>query len=108
MQYAMLFIAYDEVKGKVWIMKVLVTGAVTIYNDSISYRTIDLYGDCGYPFNESNGSYASGICPTCEVLYDKTLFSHELMRPFITKKDLDDVVKAFQKVYEHVDELREE
>lgn len=66
------------------------------------------YGDKGYPFTESKVSYEKGICPVCEKLHFKTLFFHELMRPFMTKEDLDDVVKAFQKVYEHVDELRDE
>ena len=64
------------------------------------------YGDCGYPFNESNASYISGICPTCEVLHDKTSFSHELMRPFMTKKDLDDVIEAFHKVAMNTEELK--
>lgn len=64
------------------------------------------YGDCGYPFNENNVSYASGICPTCEVLHDKTLFSHELMRPFMEKKDLDDVIEAFHKVAMNIEELK--
>ena len=39
-------------------------------------------------------------------IYFKTLFFHELMRPFMTKEDLDDVIRAFQKVYENVEELK--
>jgi hypothetical protein len=34
------------------------------------------------------------------------LFTHEFMRPGMTKSDLDDVVRAFEKVAENVAELR--
>lgn len=64
------------------------------------------YGDQGYPFNQSNVEYKKGLCPVCEKMHDEILFTHELMRPFMKKKDLDDVVAAFRKVYAHIDELR--
>lgn len=64
------------------------------------------YGDCGYPFCESKVEYKKGLCPSCEELYEKKLFLHELMRPFMTEKDLDDVVKAFQKVASNISELK--
>lgn len=64
------------------------------------------YGDKGYPFVQSQADYKEGLCPVCEDMHFKTLFSHELMRPFMTKKDLDDVVAAFEKVYECLDELK--
>lgn len=63
------------------------------------------YGKNGYPFNESNVSYDKGICPVCESLHEKELISHELMRPGMTKNDLDDVYRAFEKVYENRAEL---
>jgi len=34
------------------------------------------------------------------------LINHELMRPFMSRQDLDDVVAAFDKVWENRDELR--
>lgn len=64
------------------------------------------YGDHGYPFCNSKVDYSRGICPNCEQLHFETLFTHELMRPFMTKEDLDDVVTAFYKVYENIDELK--
>ena len=64
------------------------------------------YGDSGYPFSESKVSYDKGICPTCEILHEERLISHELMRPFMTKKDLDDVIAAFQKVARHLEDLK--
>lgn len=64
------------------------------------------YGDHGYPFNNSSVTYDKGICPTCEELHFKKLFTHELMRPFMTKEDLDDVVRAFYKVYENLDDIK--
>jgi len=57
------------------------------------------FGDHHYPFNLSDTSYTKGICPVAEGAFEKRLFTHELMRPPMTKEDLDDVVKAFEKVY---------
>jgi hypothetical protein len=34
------------------------------------------------------------------------LFTHEFMRPGMTKQDLEDVVRAFEKVVENINELR--
>jgi len=38
--------------------------------------------------------------------FDK-LINHELMRPFMSQQDLDDVVAAFEKVWDHRSELQE-
>ena len=64
------------------------------------------YGDCGYPFNQSKVEYKKGLCPVCENLHFETLVSHELIRPFMTKEDLDDVITAFKKVYDNIEELQ--
>ncbi|OGH72394.1 MAG: DegT/DnrJ/EryC1/StrS aminotransferase [Candidatus Magasanikbacteria bacterium RIFCSPLOWO2_01_FULL_43_20b] len=66
------------------------------------------FGNNGYPFNSAAAtvSYQKGICPVTERLYEKELFLHEFMRPPATRDDLDDVVRAFQKVYEFKDELK--
>lgn len=63
------------------------------------------YGNNGYPFNASNVSYNKGICSVCEQLYEKEVITHDLMRPGMTKRDLDDVYEAFAKVYEYRQEL---
>lgn len=67
-------------------------------------------GSKGYPFyyegKMSEVSYKKDICPVAERMYEKEFFSHEFMRPPATKEDLDDVVRAFEKVYENRSELR--
>lgn len=64
------------------------------------------YGDRGYPFQKSEIEYKKGICPVCEEMHNEKLITHELMRPFMTKEDLEDVVEAFYKVYENLQELK--
>lgn len=67
------------------------------------------FGKDGYPFNlikDGNVSYEKGICPVVERIQEKELFSHEFMRPPATKEDLDDVVKAFQKVFVNCAEIK--
>lgn len=63
------------------------------------------YGNTVYPFNESV-SYSDGICPVCERVCNSETIFHELMRPFMTKEDLDDVVEAFHKVAENIVEIQ--
>ncbi|MBI2309907.1 DegT/DnrJ/EryC1/StrS family aminotransferase [Candidatus Collierbacteria bacterium] len=67
-------------------------------------------GANGYPFTAplyyGNVTYKKGICPVVEQLYEYSLFYHDLAKPPVTKKDLDDIAKAFVKVSRHVKELR--
>ena len=67
------------------------------------------YGSRGCPFTspwyEGKVDYSKGICPVTERLYERELFTHELMRPPMTRADLDDVVAAFWKVWEYRHEL---
>jgi dTDP-4-amino-4,6-dideoxygalactose transaminase len=58
------------------------------------------YGSHGYPFSESSVSYHKGVCPVTERMYEKEFFNHEMMRPGMTREDLDDVARAFEKVWE--------
>jgi hypothetical protein len=58
-----------------------------------------------YPFNLSNIDYKSLKCPTVEDIYFNKLITHEFMRPGMLKSDMDDVIKAFVKVWEYRDEL---
>jgi perosamine synthetase len=68
------------------------------------------FGGKGYPFKSEfypvEVSYQKGLCPVTERMHEKELFAHEFMRPPATKKDLDDVVAAFAKVYKFRDELK--
>jgi len=67
------------------------------------------YGSRGCPFEspwyQGQVGYQKGICPVAERMYEKELFTHELMHSFMTKDDLDDVVEAFVKVWKNKDEL---
>ena len=68
------------------------------------------FGDKGYPFNspyyKGKLKYDKGLCPVVERMHDKELIVHDLMTPPFSKKDLDDVVSAFKKVYENISELK--
>jgi dTDP-4-amino-4,6-dideoxygalactose transaminase len=55
---------------------------------------------------DKNISYPKGLCPVAEQMHYENLITHEFMRPGMTKDDLNDVVNAFQKVLENIDELR--
>jgi dTDP-4-amino-4,6-dideoxygalactose transaminase len=57
------------------------------------------YGSKGYPFNTGEYNYDRGHCPVTEALYERTLITHELIHPGMTKDDLDDVIFAFEKVF---------
>lgn len=67
------------------------------------------YGSKGFPWSATGRSYdySKGICPVVENLHYNTLITHEYMRPGMTKADMDDVIAAFNKVWENIDELRD-
>lgn len=71
------------------------------------YKYKIAFGSSGYPFNLSLNelNYAKGLCPVAEQLHYELLMTHEFMRPPVTKEDLDDVITAFWKVWEHRHEL---
>ena len=68
------------------------------------YQKLVGYGDKGCPFRcpfyEGELKYDKGTCPTAERLHEKELFLLGLVYASLTQKDLDDVIKAFEKVYE--------
>jgi perosamine synthetase len=68
-----------------------------------------VYDDSGCPWicEKYKGSvdYSKGICPVTERMHEDVLITHELMRPPMTKDDLDDVVKAFEKVMRNRTEI---
>lgn len=59
------------------------------------------------PRFEGEVSYEKGLCPVTEKMYFEEVFTHEYMRPTFSKKDLEDVVNAYEKVYENLNELKE-
>jgi len=69
------------------------------------YQEKIAFGSGGYPFNLTTRTYEKGLCPVTELMHEKKLITHELMRPPANKDDLDDVVEAFYKVAENLSEL---
>ncbi len=67
------------------------------------------FGSKGFPFKsefyKGEAHYEKGLCPVAEENHEKRFFSHDMMRPGMTEKDLDDVVTTLHKVYEHRKEL---
>lgn len=51
-------------------------------------------------------SYELGTCKVAEQMHFHELITHEYMRPGMTEKDMMDVVDAFTKVFENIDELK--
>ena len=56
-------------------------------------------------YYEGNVSYNPKLFPVTEQMYNNELFFIDLMHPGNTKKDLKDVVNAFNKVWENLDSL---
>lgn len=62
---------------------------------------------CSFNCEKYKGSvdYSPGTCPVVEKLYSEELFSHEYMRPGMSKEDMDVVIEAFHKVAGNINEL---
>jgi len=75
------------------------------------YQNQIAYGDVGCPFKcplyKGQADYRPGLCPNAEKAHFETLITHELMRPPMTERDLDDVAAAFHKVAENMGVLRD-
>lgn len=65
-------------------------------------------GKCSFNCTHYTGevSYNKGICPVTERMHFSELITHEYMRPGMTQQDLDDVVRAFEKVSITIHELQ--
>jgi len=70
------------------------------------------YGSRGCPFvapwYDGAVDYSKGICPVAERMYEKEVITHEFMLPSMGHKDMDDVLAAFEKVWNNREELRAE
>jgi perosamine synthetase len=74
-----------------------------IFQSQIAYGTVQCPFRC--PHYRGQANYDAGLCPVTEAANDRLLV-HELMRPPMTERDLDDVVAAFAKIFENLDTLR--
>lgn len=66
------------------------------------------FGNKGYPWSisKSKVNYNKGLCPVAEKMHFDILITNELFHPFMNKKDLNDVISAFTKVWENREELQ--
>ena len=74
------------------------------------YRQRLAFGRKGYPFVidgvESPVRYGDDQCPKAAQA-SSSMIVHEMMRPPMTERDLDDVAAGFHKVFENLDALRD-
>ncbi len=75
-----------------------------LYQKMIGYGTLQCPFKC--PHYTGTPDYSRGSCPEAERAHFETLISHELMRPGMSREDLDHVVAAFAKVWDALPELR--
>lgn len=63
---------------------------------------------CSFNCEKYKGSvdYSKGICPNVERLHFEELITHEYIRPGMSESDIQDVIDAFHKVADNIDELR--
>lgn len=80
-----------------------------IYLDPVYQKKIG-YGTEGCPFScsfyKGKVEYHKGICPVAERMYEKELLLLSICRYPHTKKDIDDAVNAFEKIYDNLEALQ--
>ena len=80
-----------------------------IYMEPI-YQQQVCYGEVGCPFTcpyyQGEVSYKKGLCPVVECLHYEELMYTSVCHANVSQTDLVDVVDAFNKVMDNVDELR--
>ncbi|WP_417317874.1 DegT/DnrJ/EryC1/StrS family aminotransferase [Emcibacter sp.] len=74
-----------------------------MFREQIAYGSVQCPFKC--PHYKGKQDYKAGMCPNVEDAH-ATVITHELVRPSLSKKDLDDVVAAFHKVSESLGELK--
>jgi dTDP-4-amino-4,6-dideoxygalactose transaminase len=79
-----------------------------LYLEPIYQKKI-AYSKRGCPFAcslyQGEVDYSKGICPVAERMHEKELMLTGVCRYPHTKEDIDDVVNAFQKIFDNKDEL---
>lgn len=73
------------------------------------YQKLLAYGDDGFPFKgphmKKEISYPKGISPVCERMHYEELLTTPICHYPLTEEDIDDFVKAMEKVLNYKDEL---
>ena len=80
-----------------------------IYLEPLYQKRI-AYGKKGCPFTcsfyERTVDYSRGICPVAERMHEKELIFTSVCRYPHSKEDMDDVARAFEKVFENQEDLK--
>ena len=75
-----------------------------IYQEKIAY------GSNGFPWTSDickrEVDYSHGICPVAEELHETSFLGYEMCLHSLTESDVELIIKAFQKVWNNLDELR--
>lgn len=75
------------------------------------YQQRKLYGEVGCPFScpfyGGTASYAHGLCPVAEDLHFNRMLVSEMVRSPLEQSDIDDIVRAVEKVMDNVEKLRD-
>ena len=73
------------------------------------YQKKIAYGNNGFPwqseFCKRDINYKKGICPVAERLHDKTYMGFEMCRFELLNEDINNIIKAFYKVWNNLDNL---
>lgn len=73
------------------------------------YQKKIAYGTNGFPWSseicQRDVSYEHGICPVAEELHEKTYIGFALCMHELSNEEVDQMIKAFRKVWEHMDKL---
>ena len=60
-----------------------------------------------YQYYRGNARYSPGLCPVAEKLYNEALITTLLTRPPATFEDMDDILRAIDKILDNRDILKE-
>jgi perosamine synthetase len=76
------------------------------------YQEKTAYGNCGFPWSsdvyKGNVKYNKGICPVAEKLHEKEILAIPTCMHEWDNEDINNIIKAFKKVWENQDILRNE
>ena len=71
-----------------------------IYQQRVAYGTVGCPFTC--PYYRGNVEYEKGICPVAERMYYHEVVTHGLIYKGVSNSDLDDIVRAYEKVLDGV------
>jgi len=75
-----------------------------------TYQQKIAFGSKGFPWSSDickrDVNYKKGICPTAETLHDSTYLGYEMCLNELSDNDVDLIVKAFQKVWIQMTDLK--